>query len=206
MCGIAGLINYRKPNRKDVMRNMIDRMIYRGPDASGIWADENRDVVLGHRRLSIRDLSANGAQPMISASGRYVIAFNGEIYNATEVADKLLTENKVNAFRGSCDTEVLLEAIAAYGLSETLKMCKGMFAIAVYDRKTGALQLARDRVGEKPLYYGYINGSFAFASDIGCFTQIDEFKKEIDQEVLDIYFIHGYIPAPYSIYKGIYNP
>ncbi len=205
MCGIAGLVNYRKSNREEIMRKMIDRMIYRGPDASGIWADTNRDVVFGHRRLSIRDLSANGAQPMLSASERYVIAYNGEIYNADEVADRLLAEGKVTAFRSTCDTEVLLEAIAAYGMKETLQQCKGMFAIAVYDRKTGRIQLARDRVGEKPLYYGFVNGAFAFASDIGCFTQIEGFNNEINREVLDVYFIHGYIPAPYSIYKDIYK-
>lgn len=205
MCGIAGLVNYRKSNREEIMRKMIDRMIYRGPDASGIWADTNRDVVFGHRRLSIRDLSENGAQPMLSASGRYVIAYNGEIYNADEVADRLLAEGKVTAFRSTCDTEVLLESIAAYGMKETLQLCKGMFAIAVYDRETGRIQLARDRVGEKPLYYGFVNGAFVFASDIGCFSQIEGFNNEINREVLDVYFIHGYIPAPYSIYKDIYK-
>ena len=205
MCGIAGLINYKKTNREEIMRKMIDRMIYRGPDASGIWADTARDVVFGHRRLSIRDLSENGAQPMISADKRYVIAYNGEIYNAGDIADKLLSEGKVTGFRSTCDTEVLLESIAAYGMSETLKMSKGMFAIAIYDRETGTIKLARDRVGEKPLYYGFINGSFAFASDIGCFTQIENFNNEINQEILDIYFIHGYIPAPYTIYKDIYK-
>ncbi|MCR4901973.1 MAG: asparagine synthase (glutamine-hydrolyzing) [Butyrivibrio sp.] len=205
MCGIAGLINYGKPNREEIMQKMIDRMIYRGPDACGIWADNKRDVVLGHRRLSIRDLSINGAQPMISANERYVIAYNGEIYNADEIAQKLIDEKKVTSFRGSCDTEVLLEAIAAYGMAKALKLSKGMFAIAVYDRDTGVLKLARDRVGEKPLYYGFVNGSFTFASDIGCFTQIENFDNEINQEVLDIYFIHGYIPAPYSIYKDIYK-
>ena len=180
-------------------------MYHRGPDAGGVWANDDKSVVFGHRRLSIIDLSENGAQPMHSASGRYVCVFNGEIYNYRTIRDKLLAEKKVTAFRGGSDTEVLLAAFEAYGVRDTLALCKGMFAIALYDKETKRITLMRDRVGEKPLYYGFVNKSFVFASDIGSIRVLDGFCNEIDTAVLQIYFIHGYIPAPYSIYKDIYK-
>lgn len=205
MCGIAGFCNL-KGDWQDNIKRMNTRMSHRGPDASGVWASEEADVVFGHQRLSIVDLSATGSQPMESHSGRYVIAFNGEIYNYKSIAAKLLEEGKVSAFRGSSDTEVLLEAMEAYGIEEAIKMCKGMFAIALYDKKERVLSLLRDRVGEKPLYYGFIGEkTFAFASDIGSITQLDGFSNPINTAVLDIYFTHGYIPAPYSIYEDIYK-
>ena len=142
---------------------------------------------------------------MHSASGRYVCVFNGEIYNYRRLRDKLLKEKKVAAFRGTSDTEVLLEAFEAYGVVETIRHCKGMFAIALLDRETGRLTLIRDRIGEKPLYYGFVNGHFVFASDIGSIRALDNFKNAIDTKVLQLYFIHGYIPAPYSIYQDIYK-
>ena len=203
MCGITGFCN--RPDRwKENIEKMNERMFHRGPDAGDIWANEDATVVFGHRRLSIVDLSENGAQPMHSASGRYVCVFNGEIYNYKTIRDKLLSEEKVAAFRGSSDTEVL-EAFEAYGVKETIAMCKGMFAIALYDKLTKKITLFRDRVGEKPLYYGFVNGNFVFASDLGSITVLDDFQNEIDTKVLPIYFIHGYIPAPYSIYKDIYK-
>ena len=202
MCGIAGICNpYR--NGKENMQRMLDRMQKRGPNAEGMWCSEDNCVVLGHRRLSIVDLSANGAQPMVSRSGRYVISYNGEIYNCREIAEKLVKEGRVQSFRGTSDTEILLEAAESYGLDETLKLCTGMFALALYDRKEKTLSLARDRVGEKPLYYGYVGDSFVFASDLAAIAQLEWFDNEIDRDVLGIYFTHGYIPAPYSIYKGI---
>lgn len=204
MCGIAGFCN--NPNNwKENIEKMNQRMYHRGPDAGGIWASEDKSIVLGHRRLSIIDLSENGAQPMHSASGRYVCVFNGEIYNYRTIRDKLLKEKKVTSFRGGSDTEVLLEAFEAYGVEETLALCKGMFAIALFDRQTKKLTLMRDRIGEKPLYYGFVNGSFVFASDICSISVLEGFHNEIDTGVLQIYFIHGYIPAPYSIYKDIYK-
>jgi asparagine synthase (glutamine-hydrolysing) len=142
---------------------------------------------------------------MQSHSGRYVCVFNGEIYNYKSIKNKLLAENKVEGFKGSSDTEVLLESFEAYGVKDTLKLCKGMFAIALYDKETGRLTLMRDRIGEKPLYYGFVKGNFVFASDIGCMSVLDGFDNEIDTKVLQLYFIHGYIPAPYSIYKDIYK-
>ena len=205
MCGIAGFCNLKGDWKENIGR-MNRRMHHRGPDGEGIWASEKERVVLGHKRLSIVDLSANGAQPMESHSGRYAIAYNGEIYNYKKIAAKLIEEKKVAAFRGSSDTEVLLEAIEAYGVEEAISMCKGMFAIALYDKKERVLYLLRDRVGEKPLYYGFIGGeTFAFASDIGSIARLDGFCSPINRRVLDIYFTHGYIPAPYSVYEGIYK-
>lgn len=205
MCGIAGFCNLKGDWRENIGR-MNRRMHHRGPDGEGTWASEDKTVVFGHKRLSIVDLSANGAQPMESHSGRYVMAFNGEIYNYRKIAAGLLEEKKVRAFRGTSDTEVLLEAMEAYGVEPAISMCKGMFAIALYDKKDRVLYLLRDRVGEKPLYYGFIGGeAFAFASDIGSIAQLDGFCSPINRRVLDIYFTHGYIPAPYSVYEGIYK-
>lgn len=204
MCGIAGFCN-NAANWRTNIEKMNERMYHRGPDAGGVWANDDKSVVFGHRRLSIIDLSENGAQPMHSASGRYVCVFNGEIYNYRTIRDKLLAEKKVTAFRGGSDTEVLLAAFEAYGVRDTLALCKGMFAIALYDKETKRITLMRDRVGEKPLYYGFVNKSFVFASDIGSIRVLDGFCNEIDTAVLQIYFIHGYIPAPYSIYKDIYK-
>lgn len=204
MCGIAGFCNHPK-NWKENIEKMNERMYHRGPDAGDIWANEDASVVFGHRRLSIVDLSENGAQPMHSASGRYVCVFNGEIYNYRIIKDKLLAEKKVRTFRGTSDTEVLLEAFEAYGVRETIAMCKGMFAIALLDKETGKLTLIRDRIGEKPLYYGFVGDSFVYASDLGSIAAMEDFHNEIDTKVLPIYFIHGYIPAPYSIYQNIYK-
>lgn len=206
MCGIAGLIGFKGDARASVEK-MNQRMLHRGPDDGGIYISEDKNVALGHRRLSIVDLSKNGAQPMTSHSGKLVIVYNGEIYNAGEVKKKLTSTGggAGSKFRGTSDTEVLLEAIERFGVPETLKMCKGMFGFAVYDKEAGTVTLARDRVGEKPLYYGTVNGSFAFASDIGCLRVVEGFDNKINTEVLDIYFTEGYIPAPYSIYQDIYK-
>lgn len=204
MCGIAGFCNFNGDKQKNIER-MKERMYHRGPDAGGTYFSEDGQVVLGHRRLSIVDLSQNGSQPMTSGSGRFVIVYNGEIYNYKRLADKLLDEKKVAAFKGTSDTEVLLEAFEAYGIEETIAMCKGMFAISLYDKKEQTLYLIRDRVGEKPLYYGMVNGSFVFASDVGCIAALDGFDNSINRSVLDLYFVHGYIPAPYSIYENIYK-
>ena len=204
MCGIAGFCNW-KGNWEKNIRKMNERMRHRGPDASGIWASDDQKVVMGHQRLSIVDLSENGAQPMQSHSGRFEIVFNGEIYNYRKIAKRLLDEKKVEHFRGTSDTEVLLEAMEHIGIREAITMCKGMFAIALYDNKEKRLYLLRDRIGEKPLYYGFVNGSFVYASDIGSIAALDGFRNEINKDVLDIYFVHGYIPAPYSKYRDIWK-
>ena len=204
MCGIAGICNPTKNGREN-MKRMLDRMQKRGPNAEGMWQNEKGDVIFGHRRLSIVDLSSNGSQPMSSHSGRYEICYNGEMYNYKDISDRLIKDGYVTKFNGSSDTEVLIEAIESYGLEDTLKMCKGMFAFALYDNKTGELYLSRDRIGEKPLYYGFAGNSFVFASDIASIAQLEWFDNEINRDVLGIYFIHGYIPAPYSIYEGIHK-
>ncbi len=204
MCGIAGLCNWKGNIQKNINK-MNDRMIHRGPDGGGSFIESDGSVALGHRRLSIVDLSPNGAQPMTSHSGRFVIAFNGEIYNHRQIRERLIKEHKVKEFRGSSDTEVLLELFETYGVKEGISMCKGMFAIALYDRQEKTISLLRDRVGEKPLYYGWVNNSFVFASDIGCIAALDGFNNELNKKVLPIYFIHGYIPAPYSVYQNIFK-
>ena len=205
MCGIAGLINYKGDAKVNIQR-MNDRMFHRGPDDGGIYINGDGRVALGHRRLSIMDLSKNGAQPFTSSSGRSVMVYNGEIYNAGEIREKLKKDSKEPiTFRSTSDTEVLLEAVERYGLMDALTLCKGMFAFAVYDKEEGTVSFARDRVGEKPLYYGTVAGAFAFASDIGCFRVVEGFDNEINTDVLDMYFEEGYIPAPYSIYKDIYK-
>ena len=204
MCGIAGFCDL-KGDRKRTIEKMKEKMFHRGPDAGGNYFSEDGQVTFGHRRLSIVDLSENGSQPMTSHSGRYIMTYNGEIYNYKKIARKLLDEKKVDAFRGTSDTEVLLEAFEAYGVKEAISLCKGMFAIALYDREEQVLYLLRDRIGEKPLYYGQVGECFAFSSNIGALTVIDGFKNPINTAVLDLYFVHGYIPAPYSIYEDIYK-
>lgn len=204
MCGIAGFCNFAG-NSKENIERMKNKMSHRGPDAGGTYFSDEKDVVLGHRRLSIVDLSENGSQPMSSHSGRFVIVFNGEIYNYKEIAEKLLREHKVTCFKGTSDTEVLLEAFEHYGVKEAISLCKGMFAIALYDRAEKDLYLLRDRVGEKPLYYGRVRNSFVFASELGCISLLDGFENPINRKVLDLYFQYGYIPAPYSIYEDIYK-
>lgn len=213
MCGIAGFCNFRGDWQKNIER-MCDTMVHRGPDAAGVWASEDHRVVLGHRRLAIVDLSPAGAQPMLSHDERYVIAYNGEIYNHGAIRKKLLAEGKVRGFRGSSDTETLVEAIAAYGLPDALKMAKGMFAIALFDKQERALFLARDRVGEKPLYYGILkddikNGenekTFVFASDLRSIASLDGFTNSVNVDVLGDYMRYGYISAPFSIYRGIWK-
>lgn len=205
MCGIAGLCNWGENWQQNIER-MNEKMYHRGPDAAGIWASEDHAVVFGHRRLSIVDLTPSGAQPMESHNGRYVIAYNGEIYNHREIREKLLRDKKVTGFRGTSDTEVLVEAISAYGMKNTLSMIKGMFAIAVYDKEEQTLSLARDRVGEKPLYYGFVNNDcFVFGSDLNSIVALDGFRNPINTRVLNNYFRYGYIAAPCSIYENIYK-
>lgn len=209
MCGIAGFCNGGEHWKQDIER-MNEKMYYRGPDASGIWSNDEHTVVFGHRRLAIVDLTPSGAQPMESHDGRYVIAYNGEIYNYAKIKEKLLRENKVTAFKGTSDTEVLLEAVSAYGLEQTLRMAKGMFAIALYDKEKQMLSLARDRVGEKPLYYGFVAGDegrerFVFASDLNSVAALEKFNNPINTAVLENYFRYGYIPAPFSVYENVWK-
>lgn len=204
MCGIAGFVaEFNIEDRRKTIKSMTDMIIHRGPDGEGLWIDDNSGVTLGHRRLSIIDLSRAGHQPMSSASERFVISYNGEIYNAGSLKEKMEKEGHVINYRGTSDTEILLEAFEYYGIEDTLSFVKGMFAIALYDRQDKKLYLTRDRVGEKPLFYGFINGQFVFASEINCIKCFPGFNSVIDQDAV-VQFVHyGYIPAPKTIYKGI---
>lgn len=201
MCGIAGFVGIGAGQLEEVAMAMATRLRHRGPDAFGLWKDS--DVILAHTRLSIIDLSASGAQPMTSQSGRNVIVFNGEIYNHQDIRKDLISRGFV--FRGRSDTEVLLEAIERLGLIEALTAAEGMFAFALWDRVKNRLFLARDRFGEKPLYYGWMGRQFLFASDLNAITLHPAFQAEIDATATSIFLARGYIPGPMSIFKGIHK-
>jgi asparagine synthase (glutamine-hydrolysing) len=179
---------------------MCDALLHRGPDAGEVWVDDETGVALGHRRLSILDLSPAGAQPMHSKCGRYVIVFNGEIYNFLDLRSEL--SQRGAQFIGHSDTEILLEGFSAWGIEETLKRSNGMFAIAVWDRRERVLHLARDRMGEKPLYYGWCGNTFLFASELKALHAWPGFQPDIDRDVLALYLRHNYIPDPHCIYRG----
>ncbi|MDE6420331.1 MAG: asparagine synthase (glutamine-hydrolyzing) [Lachnospiraceae bacterium] len=206
MCGIAGFIN-KEVDAVAAISSMNAQMEHRGPDSGGYWTDENSGLTLGHRRLAILDLTESGAQPMHSADKRYVMVYNGEIYNAPDMREELCKRDPALTFRGSSDTEVILEAFSLFGIFETLKMMKGMFAIALYDCQERTLYLMRDRVGEKPLYYGFVNGHFVFGSEIRVLEAYPEFAahRRINRSALAEYMRYGYIPAPLSVYEGIYK-
>lgn len=173
--------------------------MHRGPDDAGVWVDQAAGVALSHRRLAILDLSPAGHQPMTSPSGRYVIVFNGEIYNHLELRESL----SGYIWRGHSDTETLLAAFENWGVETTLKKTVGMFAIALWDREARVLTLARDRLGEKPLYYGWQRGVLLFGSELKALRAHPAFEGEIDRDVLTLFLRHNYVPAPYSIYRGI---
>jgi asparagine synthase (glutamine-hydrolysing) len=205
MCGITGFFNPNGFNRAESETTLIkmrDRLVHRGPDDSGIWVDEEVGVALAHRRLSILDLSVAGHQPMFSISGRYVMIFNGEIYNHLDIRKKLESIGH-REWVGHSDTETLLMSFEQWGIDKTLKETVGMFAIAVWDRKERVITLSRDRVGEKPLYYGWQNGVLLFGSELKSLVVHPAFNRLIDHDVLPLYLRHGYIPAPWSIWKGI---
>lgn len=211
MCGFAGALR-STAGRDDLLQSlqaMCDSMVHRGPDDQGIWADAKHGVGLGHRRLSIVDLSPEGHQPMHSASGRYVIVFNGEIYNYPELRTELETlgerEGAALRWRGHSDTEIMLAAFERWGIEPSLKKFSGMFAFALWDRQENILHLARDRLGEKPLYYGWNGEVFLFGSELKALRAHPAWRGEIDRDALALYLRHNYIPAPFSIYRGIHK-
>lgn len=206
MCGIAGFLGSAGSAGQDaaVVRRMADLIRHRGPDDDGVWTDAEAGIALTQRRLSIIDLSPAGHQPMVSSCQRYVIVFNGEIYNYQDIRGKLDAE-ALHPWRGHSDTEVFLEAITRWGVKRALELSVGMFAMALWDRRERALILARDRLGEKPLYYGRIGRSFAFASELKAFRGHPAWNPEVDRDAVALLMRHNYVPAPYSIYKGFHK-
>lgn len=204
MCGIAGFWNpsgLRPDDAERALAGMTAVLRHRGPDDGGSWLDVPAGVALGFRRLAIIDLTPTGHQPMQSASGRFVVVFNGEIYNFRELRRDL--EAQGHRFRGRSDTEVLLAGVAQWGVREALERCNGMFAFALWDRETRTLHLARDRAGEKPLYYGWMGQTLLFGSELKALRAHPAFRGELDRNALALFFRRGYVPGPYSIYRGI---
>jgi asparagine synthase (glutamine-hydrolysing) len=204
MCGIAGFldISARIDDPLAVLLAMGNRLAHRGPDGHGEWFGRESGIGLAHRRLSIIDLSAAGAQPMESRCGRWIAVFNGEIYNHQAMRLELGASRSV-AWRGTSDTETLLEAISTWGVGATLPRINGMFAVALWDRKERCLHLLRDRFGEKPLYYGWVAGVFVFASELKALRALPGWSPIVDPDSVGELMRFAYIPAPFSIYRGI---
>ncbi|HEX8778934.1 MAG TPA: asparagine synthase (glutamine-hydrolyzing), partial [Rhodanobacter sp.] len=206
MCGLAGLWQWRGGAREALLEQvqaMSAQLIHRGPDDGGAWCDESAGIALAQRRLSILDLSPAGHQPMPSACGRYVLVFNGEIYNHLHLRQQLLAESAAPAWRGHSDTETLLACFVAWGVEQTLRACAGMFALALWDRRQRTLTLARDRMGEKPLYYAWQDGILLFGSELKALKAHAAFRAEVDRDALALLLRHDCVPAPYSIYRGV---
>lgn len=204
MCGLTGFWYLNSGSReplRPIVEMMMDQIEARGPDSSGVWCDQEIGLALGHRRLSIRDLSEAGHQPMVSKSGNSILAYNGEIYNATELRDELIKQGF--SFHGTSDTEVVLEACEAWGIENAVKRFIGMFAFTLWDRSNRKLFLVRDRLGIKPLYWGVHRGTLFFGSQLKSFSMHPLWDPEIDRDALVSYFRFNYIPAPSSIFKGI---
>ena len=206
MCGIAGFLE-SSPRRssevlKEISLRMADTLRHRGPDDGGAWVDAEAGIALSMRRLAILDLSEAGHQPMQSASGRYVIVFNGEIYNCEDLRRELIARGEAPAFRGHSDTEVMLAAFESWGVLDSVRRFNGMFAFGLWDRRERTLTLARDRFGEKPLFYSVVGGTFMFASELKALRAHPAFVGQIDLNAVALYLRHNCIPAPYSIYSN----
>ncbi|MGE0056197.1 MAG: asparagine synthase (glutamine-hydrolyzing) [Hyphomicrobium sp.] len=205
MCGFAGFIDFPRAHTADSLERIVNQMgnaiAHRGPDDSQSWTDAECGVALAFRRLAILDLSPAGRQPMHSRSGRYVIVFNGEIYNAPSLKAKL--GDGAAKLRGHSDTEVLVELIDKIGFKACMPLLRGMFAIACWDRRDRVLRLARDPMGKKPVYFGFVGRSFVFGSQPNAFLAFPQFQSELDRDAMCAFFRFGYIPAPHSIYQGI---
>lgn len=208
MCGIAGFF---KPGGlpSDVSRSLIktmrDTIVHRGPDDGADWVDPPIGIAMGFRRLAILDLSVDGRQPMQSPDGRYVITFNGEIYNYQDLTAEIEKEfpGFLQTYKGHSDTRILLALTALYGFEATLQKLVGMFAIALWDKKEKTLWLARDRAGEKPLYYGWSGDIFCYGSELKALRSLPEFDSTVSKSALALFLRHNYIPAPYSIYENV---
>ncbi len=207
MCGITGFLDADRASAADALRaqvsEMTDALRHRGLDDRGTWVDPQAGIALGHRRLSILDLSPEGAQPMTSRCGRYVLVYNGEAYNFRELRAEL--EKLGHTFRGHSDTEVLVEAMSRWGVEETVLRTQGMFALAVWDARERSLTLARDRLGKKPIYHGWCGRRFFFASELKALRAHPDFCPEIDRDALGLLVRYSYVPAPWSIFRGIHK-
>lgn len=208
MCGLTGLYTFDPRPDRSALHKTVQRMNeaikVRGPDSGDIWQDPDMPLALGHRRLSILELSPLGHQPMESASGRYMIVYNGEIYNFKALRADLDSAFKIT-FRGGSDTEVLLHAIENWGIEETLEKINGMFAFALWDRKAKALYLARDRMGKKPLYVGWAGSTLIFGSELKALCAHPDFRRDVDRASLTSYMRFGYVPAPLCIYQQVWQ-
>lgn len=211
MCGIVGYINKKGFSSSDQLHDTVVRMArsiqHRGPDSEGSWIDSESQIAMAHRRLAILDLSVEGHQPMRSQNGRYMIVFNGEIYNYKKLRSELELKHTeiVRQLRGNSDTEIILACIEVWGLETAVQRFVGMFSFALWDRKLKRLFLVRDRLGEKPLYYGWNQDVFFFGSELKAFRMHPEFIPNINRNALTQYLRHMYVPAPYSIYDSIYK-
>jgi asparagine synthase (glutamine-hydrolysing) len=203
LCGIVGYSSKSGIASEDIALAMAKRIKSRGPDAAGVWIDEAAGLAFAHRRLAILDLSDAGQQPMVSVNGQLILVFNGEIYNHHELRRDIEAAGWSTPWRGYSDTETLLAALQLWGLASTLPRLNGMFAIGLWDCQRRVLSLARDRAGEKPLFYGNAGGSFLFASELKALTIHPDWKGEINRDVLALYLRHAYVPDPYCIYQGM---
>ena len=207
MCGIAGFLDHSRESSdqgmQSITKSMVETLKHRGPNHQGIWVDEECGLALGHQRLSIIDLSAAGNQPMVSQDSRYVISYNGEIYNALEIGNEL---RKIGVkFKGHADTEVLIEAFSHWGIRGTLKKLIGMFAFALWDRKKKELMLCRDRIGIKPLYWAEFGDSILFASEIKALKKHPKWNSKINHESLNNFFLYNYVPGPKTIFEKVHK-
>ena len=205
MCGISGFLNlnnnFSHNDLKKFSLSMSSTLERRGPDSFGIWVEKEKKLTLSHRRLSIIDLNERSDQPMHSINERFVIVYNGEIYNYLEIKEKLIKKNV--KFKTDSDTEVILESISEFGLEDAIKQLDGMFSIAVWDKKLKDLFLIRDRIGIKPLFFYFDSKNFAFASEIKALRKLPWLDFSIDNEALSSYVRLNYVPAPYSIFSKI---
>ncbi len=205
MCGIAGALiadaSVGQSALEELATGMAASLHHRGPDAAGVWVDPAAGIAFGHRRLSIIDLSEAGSQPMVSADGRFVLSYNGEVYNFAALRADL--ESAGVAFRGHSDTEAILEGFARWGLAATVARMVGMFALSLWDRETRTLTLVRDRLGIKPLYYAQRDGLFLFGSELKALRACDRWSPELDRDAVAAFMRFGYVPAPHTVYRGV---
>src|SRR6187551_71461 len=207
MCGIAGLLSFDPAYSRQQIRLAAELMNsslqHRGPDDDGVWTDDDAPVALAHRRLSIVDLSPAGHQPMVSSDDRFVMTYNGEVYNHEELRPELVARGV--RFRGHSDTEVMLEAFSAFGIETTMKRLIGMFAIGVWDRRERTLTLVRDRLGIKPMYWAKFGGLFMFGSELKALRAQPDWTPRIDRGAVAAFLRHSYVPAPHTIYHGVHK-